>query len=91
MSDEKDWVAVTDLLPARAERFPDRVAMNVNGTGGITYWEWQRRVNRTANGPLRAGVRRGDAIALLFGGMDWSTTPSPASPSSVRCLRGSPA
>ncbi|MFB7455212.1 AMP-binding protein [Streptomyces sp. NPDC056188] len=71
MSDEKDWVAVTDLLLVRAERFPDRVAMNVNGTGGITYWEWQRRVNRTANGLLRAGVRRGDAIAPLFGGMDW--------------------
>ncbi|MFD5469957.1 AMP-binding protein [Streptomyces sp. NPDC127105] len=62
---------MTDLLLARAERFPDRVAMNVNGTGGITYWEWQRRVNRTANGLLRAGVRRGDAIALLSGGMDW--------------------
>ncbi|MFD4609004.1 AMP-binding protein [Streptomyces sp. NPDC058440] len=28
-------------------------------------------MNRTANGLLRAGVRRGDAIALLFGGMDW--------------------
>jgi acyl-CoA synthetase (AMP-forming)/AMP-acid ligase II len=71
VSDKKDWVAVTNLLAARATRFPDRLAMNVNGAAGITYRDWQRRVSRTANGLLRAGVGRGDRIALLFAGMDW--------------------
>ncbi|WP_407702184.1 class I adenylate-forming enzyme family protein [Streptomyces specialis] len=70
------WTGVTDLLRLRAERFPDRVALRVvSGDGtesGITYGRWRRRVNRVARGLLGAGVRRGDRIALLFGGMDWT-------------------
>lgn len=50
---------------------PDQIVMQVDGAATITYSDWDRRSNGVAHGLLDAGVRRGDVIALLFGGMDW--------------------
>ncbi|MFD4609037.1 class I adenylate-forming enzyme family protein [Streptomyces sp. NPDC058440] len=65
-------VRVTDLLRRRAERYPDRIAFNIDGTDALNYGDWQRRVDRTAHGLLAAGVTKGRRIGLLYGGMDWA-------------------
>lgn len=65
-------VLVSDLLRQRAERYPERVALNIDGTAALTYGQWQRRTDRTVHGLLAAGVARGDRIGLLFDGMDWA-------------------
>ena len=65
-------VRVTDLLRRRAERYPDRVALNIDGADALNYGDWQRRVDRTAHGLLAAGVTKGRRIGLLYGGMDWA-------------------
>ncbi|MFJ9720040.1 class I adenylate-forming enzyme family protein [Streptomyces sp. NPDC101213] len=65
-------VRVTDLLRRRAERYPDRIALNIDGADALNYGDWQRRVDRTAHGLLAAGVTKGRRIGLLYGGMDWT-------------------
>ena len=65
-------VRVTDLLRRRAEAFPDRTALNIDGTDALDYGDWQRRVDRTAHGLLGIGVTKGSRIGLLYGGMDWT-------------------
>jgi len=56
---------VTDWLDKRAKLTPDRVAL-IEGTGGpaITFLEWNKRVNRTANYLRSLGVGRGDVVAV---------------------------
>jgi fatty-acyl-CoA synthase len=62
---------VHDLLHRRAELQPDRVALNVDDGFTITYGDWDRRSNALARGLIDAGVRRGQVVGLLFGGLDW--------------------
>ncbi|MEO6082664.1 MAG: class I adenylate-forming enzyme family protein [Umezawaea sp.] len=64
-------LVVPDLLRLRAAEDPDQVMMNINGEGTMTYAGWERRSNALARGLRRQGVRRGDVVALLFGGLDW--------------------
>ncbi|WP_155372911.1 class I adenylate-forming enzyme family protein [Catellatospora vulcania] len=71
MSETTSQPIVTDLLRFRADGYPDRVAINVDGQDTITYGQWQRRVTRTVHTLLANGVGRGERVGLLFGGMDW--------------------
>lgn len=61
-----------DLLRQRAESQPDRVPIIVDGGTFVTYAEWDRQSNAVAHGLLDLGVRRGDRVALFFGGVDWA-------------------
>ncbi|WP_433501652.1 class I adenylate-forming enzyme family protein [Sphaerimonospora sp. CA-214678] len=60
-----------DLLRLRSVHHPAQVPMLVDGVGSITYAEWADRSDSVAHGLVRLGVRRGDRVGLLFGGMDW--------------------
>ncbi|WP_308168522.1 AMP-binding protein [Nonomuraea sp. NEAU-A123] len=62
---------VPALLSSRAATDPDHEALIVAGTGGLTLGEWDERSNAAAHGLLDQGVRRGDRVALVFGGRDW--------------------
>jgi acyl-CoA synthetase (AMP-forming)/AMP-acid ligase II len=57
---------VRDDLRATAERFPDRVAVRVDGVGAVTFADWERRANALARGLTARGVHRGDRVALLL-------------------------
>jgi acyl-CoA synthetase (AMP-forming)/AMP-acid ligase II len=58
-----------DLLPSRlatvAQRFGDRVALHVADGESMTYGQWDRRASAVARGLARAGVARGERVALL--------------------------
>ena len=56
---------LTDLLGARAARHPDKLAL-IFKDRRWSYAEFQREVDRVANGFLRIGVKKGDRIAFLL-------------------------
>jgi acyl-CoA synthetase (AMP-forming)/AMP-acid ligase II len=59
-----------DHLRTVAQRFPDRVALRVAGGTAftdMTYAEWDGRSNAAARGLCRAGVKRGERVALFVG------------------------
>jgi acyl-CoA synthetase (AMP-forming)/AMP-acid ligase II len=64
-------LSTPDLLRRRAEAHPDSVALNVDDTGSLTYRAWDRRSEAVARTLLDRGVRPGDRIVLLFGGLAW--------------------
>jgi len=53
-------------LREQADRFPDRIAVRVDGVGELSFAEWNRRADAAARGLAEAGVRRGDRVALLL-------------------------
>jgi long-chain acyl-CoA synthetase len=59
-------VLIPEELTERAERFPDRVAIRVDGGGSMTFGEWDGRANAVARGLAGAGVGKGDRVALLM-------------------------
>jgi acyl-CoA synthetase (AMP-forming)/AMP-acid ligase II len=59
-------VNVGDSLTRSAARTPDAEAL-VQGARRLTYREFNSRVNRAANALIGAGMRTGDAIALISG------------------------
>jgi fatty-acyl-CoA synthase len=61
----KQSTFVTDWLDKRAKLTPDRVAL-IEGPGGpeVTFFEWNKRVNRTANYLRSLGVDKGDVVAV---------------------------
>ena len=59
-------VLIHEELAARAERFPDRVAVRVDGGGSMTFGEWDGRASALARGLAGAGVEKGDRVALLM-------------------------
>lgn len=71
MSDTTTGFVVPDLLALRVAQSPDDIVMNVNDAATITYAEWDSRSNAVARGLLGRQVRRGDVVALYFGGLDW--------------------
>jgi len=56
---------LTELLGARARRHPDKLAL-IFKNRRWSYAEFQREVDRVANGFLRMGVKRGDRIAFVL-------------------------
>lgn len=54
--------SVGDIVALGARRTPDRVAIKVRGTAGVTYGDLDRRTNRLANGLLGSGLEPGDRI-----------------------------
>jgi len=61
---------VPDELRCVAERFPDRVALVVDGGGAMTFAEWERRSNAAARGFVELGVAPGERVALLLANHD---------------------
>jgi acyl-CoA synthetase (AMP-forming)/AMP-acid ligase II len=57
---------VRDDLRATAQRFPDRVAVHVDGIRTLSFAHWERRANAVARGLTARGVKRGDRVALLL-------------------------
>ena len=56
---------VTDWLDKRAKLTPDRVAL-IEGVNGpeVTFDQWNRRVNQTANLLRNLGIDKGDVVAV---------------------------
>ena len=54
-----------ELLKERVQEKPNNVLL-LSDNSSLTYAEFQREVNRVANGFLRLGVERGDRVALLL-------------------------
>ena len=57
---------IPDQLRAQAARFPDRLAVRVDGGGELTFADWDRRSNAVARGLVDGGVQPGDRVALLL-------------------------
>ena len=64
-------LTVPELLSIRAGETPGRVALIVDGTGSITFGEWDERSNAVAHELAGRGIRRGDRVGLVFGERDW--------------------
>ena len=60
-----------DLLRSRAELHPERVALRVGSGPSLAFGIWDTRSDTTARALIRAGIRPGDRIGLLFGAGDW--------------------
>lgn len=58
--------SVADLIPASAERSPDKVAL-IHGERSISYAQLADEVRRAAAAFADAGVAKGDRVALLLG------------------------
>jgi fatty-acyl-CoA synthase/long-chain acyl-CoA synthetase len=63
-------VHIPEELTERAERFGDRIAIDVDGVGQLTYAEWERRANAAARGMAAKGVVKGDRVGLLMPNSD---------------------
>jgi len=63
-------VRIPEELAERAERFGDRVAIDVDGVGRLTYREWDERANAAARGMAANGVDKGDRVGLLMATAD---------------------
>jgi len=61
---------IPDVLRTMAERFPDRVAVAVDGGGSITFGEWERRSNSVARGLVDLGLLPGERVAILLANED---------------------
>ncbi|BBX45578.1 ATP-dependent acyl-CoA ligase [Mycobacterium cookii] len=59
-----DRFSVTAVLDARAEQFPDRVMMTIDGTD-VTFEQMRRRSCAAANRLSDLGVEPGDGVALF--------------------------
>ena len=57
---------IPEELAERAERFGDRVAIDVDGVGSLTYRQWDERANAAARGMAAHGVVKGDRVGLLM-------------------------
>lgn len=67
----KERLAFGSVLSKHAQRFPDRVALSLDGRTELTYGEWERRSETVAQVLLERGARKSQRIALTFTGMDW--------------------
>src|SRR5581483_3914950 len=64
--DDNPPVHIPEELTERAQRFGDRVAIDVDGVGQLTYAEWEDRANAAARGMAANGVVKGDRVGLLM-------------------------
>ncbi|MBX7212906.1 MAG: long-chain fatty acid--CoA ligase [Thermoflexales bacterium] len=65
MTQPASWA--TDWLARRESLSPNKVALidTLNANRAITYREWNRTANRTANWLQTLGIRKGDRVAIL--------------------------
>ncbi len=61
---------IPDELRSVARRYPDRLALDVDGDGSLTFAEWDRRSDAVARGLVELGVQPGDRVALLLSNHD---------------------
>ncbi|MGO8966556.1 AMP-binding protein [Mycobacterium sp.] len=61
---EVDRFSVATVLDRRAEQFPDRVMMSIDGID-VTFEQMRRRSCAAANALLDLGIRPGDCVALF--------------------------
>jgi acyl-CoA synthetase (AMP-forming)/AMP-acid ligase II len=59
-------VHIPEELAERADRFGERVAIDVDGVGQLTYRQWEQRANAAARGMAANGVVKGDRVGLLM-------------------------
>src|SRR3954447_18975093 len=64
--DDNRVVRIPEELAERAERFGDRVAIDVDGVGQLTYRQWHDRAGAAARGMAAKGVVKGDRVGLLM-------------------------
>lgn len=62
---------IPQLLEARAEGSPARIAQIVDGVGSLTLGEWLLRSSKAAQTLLELGIRVGDCVALHFDNTRW--------------------
>jgi acyl-CoA synthetase (AMP-forming)/AMP-acid ligase II len=62
---------VPELLRARADEQPDRIAIRLPDGRGLTFRRWEERSTAVAHGLVARGVRRGDRVGLRFDGTGW--------------------
>src|SRR6476646_11257759 len=65
-ADDNPLVRIPEELAEQALRFGDRVAIDVDGVGQLTYGQWDARANATARGMAANGVVKGDRVGLLM-------------------------
>ncbi|MBV8388025.1 MAG: AMP-binding protein [Acidimicrobiia bacterium] len=61
---------IPEELAERAERFGERVAIDVDSGGTLTYREWDDRANGVARALAASGVVKGDRVGLLMSTAD---------------------
>lgn len=64
-------LTIPDLLRNAAAADPDRAALIVDGSGSLSYREWDARSNAVARGLVDRAVVPGDRVALFFENADW--------------------
>src|SRR5437763_5222850 len=69
-ADDNRPVRIPEELAERAERFGDRVAIDVDGVGPLTYREWDERANAAARGMASNGVVKPDRVGRLMSTAD---------------------
>ena len=58
------------LFRRMAHQWPDQVALQVDGAEALTFEAWRRGANRVTHALARAGVGKGDRVALAFDDAD---------------------
>jgi crotonobetaine/carnitine-CoA ligase len=56
---------IREVIEAAVERDPDKVYL-ICGEQRVTYREFDRQINRAANGFLKLGIRKGERVALML-------------------------
>lgn len=64
-------ITLPELIEARADRDPERVALCVDGRDGLVMGDWLARARPVAAGLLEHAVRPGDRVGLLFADTAW--------------------
>ncbi len=65
------WLHVGELLKTAAELYPDKLGAK-DLKRGMTFYQWNERVNRLANGLLSLGLKKGDKIAIIaYNCVEW--------------------
>lgn len=63
---------VPGLLAWRRHHHPTQVAIEVAGVDALTFERWDSESSAVAKALQRKGVKRGEAVGLVFGSRDWT-------------------
>ena len=59
---------VSDLIRKQAHDVPDRVAMQLDGGGSLSFGQWNTASNRLGRALTRSGLDAGERVGLLMSG-----------------------